>query len=85
MPNHTPPRYWDYKGQAQKWLVDFILDIVDYKSWTIDDLDDLYDETLIKVRRGCKTRIVLKKPFRHNSDALLAFVKEYQAKKEQNR
>lgn len=84
MSNHTPPMYWNDRGRARKWLMDFILDIADYKSWTIDDLDDLYDETLIKVRRGWKTRIVLKKPFRHNPDALLAFVKEYQAKKEQN-
>lgn len=84
MSNHTPPMYWNDRGRARKWLMDFILDIADYKSWTIDDLDDLYDETLIKVRRGWKTRIVLKKPFRRNPDALLAFVKEYQAKKEQN-
>lgn len=84
MSNHNPPMYWNDRGRARKWLMDFILDIADYKSWTIDDLDDLYDETLIKVRRGWKTRIVLKKPFRRNPDALLAFVKEYQAKKEQN-
>lgn len=80
MSNRTPPMYWNDRGRARKWL----MDIADYKSWTIDDLDDLYDETLIKVQRGWKTRIVLKKPFRRSPDALLAFVKEYQAKKEQD-
>ena len=84
MSNHTPPRRWNDRGQARKWLLDFILDVADYKSWTIDDLDDLYDELITKVRRGWKTGLVLKKPFRRNPDALLAFVKEYQAKKEQN-
>ena len=84
MPDHTPPRHWNYKGQARKWLAEFIGDAADYKSWTIADLDDLYDETLIKVRRGWKTRIVLKKPFRRNPDALLAFVEAFRAKREGN-
>lgn len=84
MPNHTPPRYWDNKGQAQKWLVDFISDVADYRSWTIDDLDNLYNETSIKVRRGWRTGIVLRKPFRRNPDALLAFVEAFRAKKEQD-
>lgn len=84
MSNHTPPMYWNGRGRARKWLMNFILDIADYRSWTIDDLDDLYDETLIKVRRGWKTRIVLKKSFRRNPDALLAFIEAFRAKKEQD-
>ena len=84
MSNHTPPRYWNSRPQARKWLVELLSDTEDFGSWTIDDTENLCDETLIKVRRGWKTRIVLKKPFRRSPDALLAFVKEYQAKKEQN-
>lgn len=85
MSNHTPPRHWDYKGQAQKWLSDFVMDAADYKSWTIADLDDLYDETLIKVRQGWRTGIVLRKPFRRDPDALLAFVEAFRAKRERRR
>lgn len=81
MPNHTPPRRWDDGAQARKWLTEFVMDAADYKSWTIGDLDDLYDETLIKVRRGWRTGIVLKKPFRRNPDALLTFAEEFRAKK----
>ena len=81
MSNHTPPRYWNYKGQARKWLADFLQDVANCMSWTIDDLDDLYDETIIKVRRGWKTRLVLKKPFRHNPDALVEFIEEFLAKR----
>lgn len=84
MSNHTPPRYWNSRPQARKWLVELLSDTEDFGSWTIDDTENLCDETLIKVRRGWKTRIVLKKPFRRSPDALLAFVKEYQAKKGQN-
>lgn len=84
MPNHTPPRRWDYKGQAQKWLSDFVRDVADYRSCTIGDLDDLYDELITKVRRGWKTGLVLRKPFRRDPDALLAFVEEFRAKKEGN-
>lgn len=82
MPNHTPPRHWDDRGLARKWLADFISDAADYHSWTVGDVDDLCDETLIKVRRGWKTGIVLRKPFRRNPGALLAFVEEFRAKRE---
>lgn len=82
MSDHTPPRYWDDRGQARQWLAGFISDVADYNSWTVGDVDDLYDETLIKVRRGWRTGIVLKRPFRRNPDALLAFVKEFLMKKE---
>lgn len=74
-------KFW---GRARKWLMDFILDVADYRSCTIGDLDDLYDEIIIKVRRGWKTILVLKKPFRRNPDALLAFIEAFRAKKEQN-
>ena len=81
MPDHTPPRYWNYKGQARKRLADFLCDVAGFESWTIDDLDNLYDEILTKVRRGWKTRLVLRKPFRRNPDALLAFIEAFRAKK----
>lgn len=85
MSNHTPPWRWSDKGQARKWLTEFVMDAADYKSWTIADLDDLYDETLIKVRQGWRTGIVLRKPFRRNPDALLAFVEAFRAKRERRR
>lgn len=84
MPNHTPPRYWDDWGRARQWLADFISDAADYKSWTVGDVNDLCDETLIKVRRGWRTGVVLKKSFRRNPNALLAFVEAFREKKEQN-
>lgn len=84
MSDHTPPRYWDDRGRARQWLANFISDVADYKSWTVADVDDLCDEILTKVRRGWKTRLVLRRPFRRNPDALLAFVKEFRAKKEQD-
>ena len=84
MRNHTPPRSWDDREPARRWLSDFITDAADYKSWTIGDLDDLCDETLIKVRRGWRTGIVLRKPFRRNPDALLAFVEAFRAKRGQD-
>lgn len=84
MSDHTPPRYWDDWGRARQWLANFLSDVADYQSWTIDDLGDLCDEIFVEFRRGWKTRIVLKKPFRRNPDVLLAFVKDFQAKKGQN-
>ena len=84
MPNHTPPRYWDDWGRARQWLADFISDAADYKSWTVGDVNDLYDKTLIKVRRDWRTGVVLKKPFRRNPNALLAFVEAFREKKEQD-
>lgn len=81
MPNHTPPRRWDYKGQARRWLSDFVTDVVGYESWTIADLNDMYDEALIKVRRGWRTGVVLRKPFRRNPDALAEFIEEFLAKR----
>ena len=36
----------------------------------------------IKVRRGWRTGIVLRKPFRRNPDALLAFAEAFKAKRE---
>lgn len=84
MSNHTPPRYWDDWGRARQWLANFISDAADYKSWTVGDVDDLCDETLIKVRRGWRTRLVLRKPFRRDPGALLAFVEAFRAKKEQD-
>lgn len=84
MRNRTPPRSWDDRESARRWLSDFVTDVVGYESWTIADLDDLYDELITKVRRGWKTGLVLRKPFRRNPDALLAFIEAFRAKKEQD-
>lgn len=84
MRNRTPPRSWDDRESAQKWLSDFVTDVADYRSCTIGDLDDLYDELITKVRRGWRTGLVLRRPFRRNPDALLAFIEAFRAKKEQD-
>jgi hypothetical protein len=81
MSNHTPPRYWNHKGQARKWLADFISDTVDYELWSIDDVVNLCDEIFVVTRRGWRVMLVLREPFRRNPDALLAFVKRFLAKK----
>lgn len=84
MRNRTPPRSWDDRESAQKWLSDFVTDVADYRSCTIGDLDDLYDELITKVRRGWRTGLVLRKPFRRNPDALLAYIEAFRAKREGN-
>ena len=77
MRNRTPPRSWDDRESARRWLSD----VVGYESWTIADLNDMYDEALIKVRRGWRTGVVLRKPFRRNPDALAEFIEEFLAKR----
>ena len=84
MSSHTPPRYWDDRGRARKWLVDFISDTVDYELWSIADVENLCDEIFVVTRRGWRVMLVLKKPFRRNPDALLAFIEDYLAKKERD-
>lgn len=81
MRNRTPPRSWDDRESAQRWLSDFVTDVVGYESWTIADLNDMYDEALIKVRRGWRTGVVLRKPFRRDPDALAEFIEEFLAKR----
>lgn len=85
MSDHTPPRYWNNRGRARKWLVDFISDTVDYKSWSIADVENLCDKIFVVTQCGWKVMLVLREPFAKDPDALLAFVKEFLAKKtEQN-
>lgn len=81
MRNRTPPRSWDDRESARRWLSDFVTDVADYRSCTIGDLDDLYDEIITKVRRGWRTGLVLRKPFRRNPDALAEFIEEFLAKR----
>lgn len=84
MPNHTPPRYWDDRGRARKWFVDFISDTIDNGSWKIADVENLCDEIFVVTRCGWKVMLVLRESFAKDPDALLAFVKEFLAKKEQD-
>jgi hypothetical protein len=76
MRNCTPPRSWDDRESARRWLSDFVTGVVGYESWTIADLNNMYDEALIKVRRGWRTGVVLRKP-----DALAEFIEEFLAKR----
>ena len=85
MLDHTPPRSWDDRGRARKWLVGFISDTVDPGSWRISDVENLCDGIFVVTRQGWKTMIVLKEPFADDPDALVEFVEEFLTKrKEQN-
>lgn len=81
MSNHTPPKYWDNKGRARKWFVDFISDTVDYELWSIDDVENLCDEIFVVTRSGRTMMIVLREPFRRDPGALLAFAEEFLTKR----
>lgn len=77
MRNRTPPRSWDDRESARRRLSDF----VGYESWTIADLNGMYDEALIKVRRGRRTGVVLRKPFRRDPDALAELIEVFLARR----
>lgn len=85
MSNHTPPRYWNSRPQARKWLVELLSDTEDFGSWTIDDTENLCDEIFDAIRRGWRMMIVLRRPFRRNPEALLAFAKEFLAREKKKK
>lgn len=81
MSDHTPPEYWDNRAQAQDWLVDLLSDTENFGSWTVGDTDDLCDEVFDTTRSGWTMMIVLRKPFRRDPGALLAFAEEFLTKR----
>ena len=64
--------------------MDLLSDTENFGSWTVGDTDDLCDEVFDIIRSGWTMMIVLRKPFRRDPGALLAFAEEYQANKERN-
>ena len=73
MSDLTPPKYWKTQGQADYWLGRFIEEVdgpVGHaKFFRLSAL--IFD----KVREGWVTKIVLKKEFADNPDALVEFIR----------
>ena len=71
----TPPKYWKTQGQADYWLGRFIEETDGPLRYT--DLFGLSFQVFDKIRNGWETRIVLKKRFADDPDALAKFI-EYE-------
>lgn len=73
MSDLTPPKYWKTQGQADYWLDRFIKEVDgpvgNAKFFRLSAL--VFD----KVRVGWGTRIVLKKEFADDPDALAEFIR----------
>ena len=73
MSDLTPPKYWKTRGQADHWLDRFIKE-VEGPVWN-SQFFRLSALVFDKVRDGWETRIVLKKQFADNPDALAEFIR----------
>lgn len=73
MSDLTPPKYWKTQGNAVYWLDRFIEE-TDGPT-RCRDLFRLPPLVFDTIRDGWKTRIVLKKEFAENPDALVKFIK----------
>lgn len=73
MSDLTPPKYWETQGQADHWLDKFIKEVEgpvgDAKFFRLSAL--VFDT----VREGWVTKIVLKKQFADDPDALAEFIR----------
>lgn len=69
----TPPKYWETQGQADYWL-DKVIEEVD---GTVGNAQFFRLSALVfdKVREGWKTKVVLKKEFADNPDALVKLIR----------
>lgn len=68
MSDLTPPKFWKTQGHADYWLGEFIRETTGQLKY--HDLFLLPPLVFDKVREGWKTKIVLKKRFVDNPDAL---------------
>lgn len=73
MSDLTPPKFWKTRGHADYWLGRFIEETDGPLRYT--DLFGLSFLVFDKVRDGWETRIVLKKQFADDPDALAKFIK----------
>lgn len=73
MSDLTPPKYWKTQGHADHWLDRFIKEV----EGPVGDPQFFRLSALVfdKVREGWETRIVLKKQFADNPDALAEFIR----------
>lgn len=72
MSDLTPPKFWKTQGQADYWLGRFIEETNGQLKY--QDLFRLAPLVFDKVRVGWETRVVLKKEFVDDPDALAWFV-----------
>lgn len=73
MSDLTPPKYWKTQGRADYWLDRFVKEV----EGPVENAQFFRLSTLVfdKVREGWETRIVLKKQFADNPDALAEFIR----------
>lgn len=73
MSDLMPPKYWETQGQADHWLDWFIKEV----EGPVGNAEFFRLSALVfeKVRDGWETRIVLKKQFADNPDALAEFIR----------
>lgn len=73
MSDLTPPKYWKTQGQADHWLDRFIKEV----EGPVGDPQFFRLSALVfdTVREGWVTKIVLKKQFADNPDALAEFIR----------
>lgn len=73
MSDLTPPKYWKTEGPADYWLDRFIKEV----EGPVGDAKFFRLSALVfeKVREGWETRIVLKKQFADNPNALAEFIR----------
>lgn len=73
MSDLTPPRFWESEGHAVYWLDRFIKETVGLTRY--QDLFRLPPLVFDTIRDGWETRVVLKKCFAEDPDALVEFIK----------
>lgn len=73
MSDLTPPKFWKTQGHADYWLGEFIKETTGQLKY--HDLFRLPPLVFDKVRVGWETKIILKKRFVDNPDALEELIK----------
>ena len=73
MSDLTPPKYWETQGHADHWLDRFIKEV----EGPVDTAQFFRLSALVfdTIRNGWVTKIVLKKQFADNPDALAEFIR----------
>lgn len=73
MSDLTPPKFWKTQGGADYWLGRFVEET--NGSLKYQDLFRLSPLVFDKVREGWETKVVLKKEFADNPDALVELIR----------
>lgn len=75
MSDLTPPKFWKTQGQADYWLGRFIGEVEEGRPVGNAKFFRLSALIFDTVRKGWETRVVLKKEFADNPDALAEFIR----------